>query len=62
MADVIENLLGEEVPVSEALEEMSKPVKEYEETIVIRGQEIPKRIYNLCVTHYLAIQYGDKDL
>ena len=59
MAEVIKNLLGEEVAVSEAISEMSKPSKE--ETLVIEGEEIPRRIYNLCVNHYLASQYGERD-
>ena len=58
MADeTIENLFNEEVLVSEAVEEMSKSSKE--EVVIISGEEIPKRIYNLCINHYLSHQYGD---
>ena len=60
MAEVVKNLLGEDVPIEEAKAEMEQPSRE--ETIIIKGEEIPRRIYSLCINHYLAEQYGDKDL
>ena len=57
MSDVVNNLFDEEVPISEAIEEMGKDPKE--EVVVIRGEVIPKKIYNLCILHYLSHQYGE---
>lgn len=63
MSDSIKNLFGEEVPISEALKEMSKKPKKVKASegdfIIIRGEKIPRRIYNLCVNNYLSIQYGE---
>ncbi len=59
MPEVIKNLLGEEVSTEEAIEEMSR--ESAEEVIIIKGEEIPKRIYSLCINHYLAHQYGEDD-
>lgn len=54
---VAKDLFGEDVSESEISSEMNKSPKE--EVIIIKGIEIPKEIYNLCILHYLEQQYGD---
>lgn len=54
---VAKDLFGDDVQESEVSSEMSKSPKE--EVIIIKGIEIPKEIYNLCILHYLGQQYGD---
>ena len=57
MEDKVTNLLGEEVDSSEMKKAMEGSPKS--EVVIIKGREIPKDVYNLCVLHYLSCQYGD---